>query len=93
MGRQVFRKVSRLATWRTVTARVLSLLGAMMRSRRGLACLDSRRGWWSLGCTCCEELRVCNNKLEYLYILYIILKEACSKMSSFCAAVWCLQRC
>ena len=40
-GGLAFRKVSRLAARRTVTARVLSLLGAMMRSRRELACLDS----------------------------------------------------
>ena len=35
------RRVSRSGARRTVTARVLSLLGVMMRSRRGLVCLDS----------------------------------------------------
>ena len=68
------RRVSRSGARRTVTARVLSVLGATMRSRGALACLASRGTWRSLGCTCCEELNVCNNKLEYLYILYIILK-------------------
>ena len=68
------RRGSRLAARSTVTARVLSVLGATMRSRGALACLESRGTWRSLGCTCCEELNVCNNKLEYLYILYIILK-------------------
>ena len=68
------RRGSRLAARSTVTARVLSVLGATMRSRGALACLESRGTWRSLGCSCCEERNVCNNKLDYLYILYIILK-------------------